>query len=258
MTVKEIENYLSLKNTFLDSSVKDEIENLRLKAISKQNEDDANYFWCLKQIYNVQEYFLSAFHSLKNKKYINAWLSFDRADIELSFLERNFDIKKGNDIYHMMFIGQVSKEYQKLFPYRFFLSRECVIKEEKCSICGKAISFRNPCEHKIGKLYMGELCLREAVNIEFKGFALVADPFDKYAFIILDGVEYDYGMLERLMYEVKCPYQDFTVEVTKVKKQNYINTRENDVCPCGSGKKYKECHLNTKEELINHYIFQLK
>ena len=57
----------------------------------------------------------------------------------------------------LKFIKSIVPEYQKLFPYRFFLSRESVIREEKCSICGKVIKLRSKCEHIPGKLYMGEM-----------------------------------------------------------------------------------------------------
>ena len=55
MTTKEIENYLSEKNDHLDSDIGEQIENFRLLAITDQNETQANYFWCLGQIYKIQK-----------------------------------------------------------------------------------------------------------------------------------------------------------------------------------------------------------
>ena len=81
MTIKEIENYLSGKHTLLDDGVGEEIEALRQNAISQQHEDQANYCWCLKQIYYLQKGYVSAINSLKNKKYEDAWCTFDRVDI---------------------------------------------------------------------------------------------------------------------------------------------------------------------------------
>lgn len=60
MTIKEIENYLSSKRTFLDESIGIEIEEFRQNAISQQDETQANYCWCLKQIYHIQKGFISA------------------------------------------------------------------------------------------------------------------------------------------------------------------------------------------------------
>lgn len=253
MTPKEIEDYLSDKHTSLDNNIGNEIEILHQNAISHQFEDEANYFWCLMQIYRIQNGYISAINSLKNKKYEDAWCLFDHADIELGYLEANFDITQNTDKYHMMFIGRMIKEYQKLFPYRCFFSRECVIKAEKCSICGKPISLRNPCGHKVGKLYMGRLCLREVVDMEFKAISIVTDPFDKYAYIKLPDQDYEYGMLETLMFEIDNPYDEFRVETVRELKPEYRNVGRNAPCPCGSGKKYKKCHWGTNDELMDHY-----
>ena len=152
MTTKEIENYLSEKNDRLDSNIEKQIESLRLEAIDDKNEAQANYYWCLRQIYKIQKGFVSAVQALKEKKHEDAWLIFDHVDIALSNLESNFDIEQDNDRYHLAFIGRMIKEYQKLFPYHHFLSRESIIKAEKCTICGQPISLRHPCGHKVGKL----------------------------------------------------------------------------------------------------------
>ena len=149
------------------------------------------------------------------------------------------------------------KQYQRLFPYCHFFSRECVIKEEECSICGKRISLRHPCGHRAGKLYMGELCLRKVIDMEFKALCIVTDPFDKYTYVQLPDQEYDYGMLEALMVEIDSPYDKFSIETIKVKKPEYKGIERNDPCPCGSGEKYKRCHLGTKGELMDHHKVQL-
>lgn len=179
-------------------------------------------------------------------------------DIALSNLESNFDIEQDNDRYHLVFIGRMIKEYQKLFPYHHFLSRENIIKAEKCTICGQPISLRHPCGHKVGKLYMGELCLREVTDMEFKAFSIVTDPFDKYTFVKLEGQEYNYGMLEQLMPEINSPYDEFHIETTKVKKPEFKTIGRNAQCPCGSGKKYKRCHLGTPDEMMDHHIVKME
>lgn len=253
MSSKEIEDYLSGKHIPLDNNIRNEIEKLHQNAISNRLEDEANYFWCLMQIYRIQNGYISAINSLKNKQYEDAWCLFDQADVELSYLEANFDTTQNTDKYHMVFIGRMIKEYQKLFPYCYFFSRECVIKAEECSICGKPISLRNPCGHKVGKLYMGKLCLRKVVDMEYKAISIVTDPFDKYTYIKLPDQEYEYGMLETLMVEIDNPYDEFHVETVKVLKPKYRDVSRNAPCPCGSGKKYKKCHLGKKDELMDHY-----
>jgi len=258
MDISEIEAYLSNKNRQLENSVRDEIDRLRQEAIGRQDEEQANYCWCLMQIYNIKKGFLLAIDDLKNKKYESAWKTFDNIDIELEILEENYDISQENDKFHLMFIGWIIKEYQKLFPYCYFFSRESIIKAEECSICGKRISLRHPCGHKAGKLYMGELCVRKVIDMELKAIAIVTDPFDKYAYLKMEGEEYNYEILKELMANIGDPYGDFYVETVKIKKSNYKNIGRNSLCPCGSGIKYKKCHLDTKDELMDHYIIHMK
>lgn len=253
ITIKEIENYLKKKNTFFDSKIGEIIEKLRQEAISIQDEEKANYYWCLKTVYDIQKGFVSAVNNIKNKNYEDAWCTFERVDIKLGYLENNFNVSKENDEFHMAWIGKMIKEYQKLFPYVHFLSRECIIKSEECSICGKPISLRHSCGHKTGKLYMGELCFRKVTDMELKKLAIVNDPFDKYAYINPQNNEYSYRMLEVLMTKIESPYDGFFVKTIKVLKPEYRHVGRNDKCPCGSGRKYKKCHLGTKDELMNQY-----
>lgn len=255
MTIIEIENYLSNRNLILDEEIYNIIDNLRLNAISEKNEDEANYLWCLRQIFIIQKNFLFAFRSLQNEEYKNAWLSFDSADIELGMLENNFDITQNEDKYHLGFIERIIKKYQRLFPYHLFLSRESIIKKEQCSICKQEIRIRDKCNHKVGKLYMGELCLREVVDFEFKAFCIVTDPFDKYSVLEIKYMDYNYEVLKWLLKNIENPYDDFSFEETKVKNPLYKNIGRNELCPCGSGKKYKKCNWNTPDEMMDHFIF---
>lgn len=252
MNLNSIEKYLRQKNVTLDNQYCDEIIRLKDEAIQLADESSANYLWCLEQVFKIQREYTQAISNLKNGKFEDAWNLFDHADIKLGYLEINFDIGQTKDPYHLMFIGKMIKEYQKLFPYRHFFSREAVIKGEKCSICNQKISLRHPCGHKPGYLYMGKLCLREITDYEFKAISIVTDPFDKYAILKLEGQEYDYGMLEALMPEIENPYTDFTIETVMVKKDEFKNVGRNTSCPCGSGKKYKYCHLGTVDELREH------
>ena len=253
MTVVDIEKYLTIRHTSFDENVRNEINNKLDDAKLRSDEEEANYLWCLRQILIIQEGYVNAIDKLQNGLYEEAWNTLDRTDIALSFLEDNFDAFLQGDKYHLSFICRMIKEYQKLFPYHYFFSRECIIKAEKCSICDRPISLRHSCGHRAGKLYMGELCTRIVTDLEFVAVSIVTDPFDKYAILKLDEQEYNYGMLENLMKEINSPYDEFSVEIVKVIKPEYKNVRRNDLCPCGSGKKYKKCHWNSNDELMDHH-----
>lgn len=257
MTVTEIENYLSKKKILFDESVNEKIEQYRINAIDQEDEKNANYFWCLREIFNIQKGFVSAIENLNSKKFEEAWILFEKIDIEIGNLEQNFDVFQEKDKYQIVFIKRIISEYQKLFPYQYFFSRENIIKREECSICGKVISLRNSCGHKPGKLYMGELCSRIVTDMELKGISIVTDSFDKYTYLQLPGKEYNYGMIEALMQELSSPYDDFFIETVKIKKSEYKKVQRNSLCPCGSGKKYKKCCLGTVRELMDHNIIHM-
>ena len=86
---------------------------------------------------------------------------------------------------------------------------------------------------------------------------IVTDPFDKYKYLQLPGKEYNYGIIEALMQELRSPYDDFFIETVKIKKSEYKKVKRNSLCPCGSGKKYKKCCLGTVRELMDHNIIHM-
>lgn len=253
-TIDEIKLVLKQKSTSFPVFFLTTIESFLNEAIRNGNEEKANYFWCLREVFVIQSHFTTAFHYLETGKFEDAWLLFDHVDTDISFLEENVEWFESLEPYNIAFILSQTKEFQKLFPYKYFLSRESLIKEEKCSICGKTRLLRHPCKHIPGKLYMGKLCLRDITKMELKALCIVKNPFDKYTFISIPNHEYNYGMLKKLLTVIKNPYDSFRVVVTKKTKPAYAKAKKQSPCPCGSGKKYKRCHLGTADELMDHYL----
>lgn len=260
MTVREIEEYLEKPNRRLDTHVLEILSKMKKQAVANGDEYTANYLWCLQQIYKIQNFYLTAFEEMKIGKFENAWNLLDRTDIEISFLDPHFEKYFGCPIgvkFYIVSIQNSIKQFQKLFPYRLFTSREDIVKEEICSICGKKVSLRHGCNHRIGQLYMGEMCCHEITDIEFLAMAIVTDPFDKYAIIKVDGQEYNYDLLEQLMKILTNPFTLLNVDELKVMSPKYKNIGRNDLCPCGSGKKYKKCCLGTEKIYTKHYRINL-
>lgn len=260
MTVREIENYLKKPNRQLDLHVPGELVKLKEFAVADNDEQTANYIWCLQQVYKIQNSYLTAFKRMKTGQFEDAWNMLDRTDIEISFLEPHFEQYFGCPVGFKFHIGPILnsvKQFQKLFPYRLFASREAIVKEERCSICGKKVSLRKGCNHKIGQLYMGEMCCHEITDMEFLAVAIVSDPFDKYAIINVNGQEYNYAPLEQLMKIITDPFTLWNVDELQVVSPEYINIGRNDLCPCGSGKKYKRCCFGTDNIYTKHYHINL-
>ena len=260
MNIQEIEKKLAQLNDVLGSDIGEKIKEEKAKSARNGESEKANYLWCLNQIFLVQKQYTEAFWNMKNKKYENAWNSLDRADIELSFLEEHYEKYFGEPMgqrFQLQYILNVIKKFQMLFPYKVFMSRESIIKEEKCSICGEKVRLRGGCNHRLGQLYNGEQCCHEVTDVQFLAMALVTDPFDKYTFVKLEGQDYNYQVIEFLMNNLKSPYDLWEVEKIKVIRPNYKNIGRNDICPCGSGKKYKKCCMGTSSEMMDHFVFDL-
>jgi hypothetical protein len=260
MTARKIEEYLEKANRQLDPQVPSELIKLKEQAVADKDENTANYIWCLQQVYKIQSSYLIAFERMKSGKFEDAWYALDRTDIEISFLDPHFKKYFGCPVGFKFYIGPILnsvKQFQKLFPYRLFTSREDIVKEEKCSICGKKISLRHGCNHRIGQLYMGEMCCHEITDMEFLAIDIVTDPFDKYAIIKMEGQEYNYAPLEQLMNVITDPFTLWNVDELQVVNPEYKNIGRNDLCPCGSGKKYKKCCLGTDRIYTKHYRINL-
>lgn len=251
MLLNEIKEYLQSTHLELDQKVLTELELEKERAICNQDEPLANEAWCLIETYNIQKKYLDMFCDLKHGDYENAWQIMDDIDITIGYLRVNFG--DGINQYSLPLINNMIKNYEVVYPNYIFMSRESVIKEEKCSICGKVASLRGGCKHIPGKLYMGELCLREVTDLEIIGMALVKHPLDKYAIMKVEGQEYNYGILDELMKKIESPFIPWHVDQVERKKPEYLHIGRNDRCPCGSGKKYKKCCINTAREHETHY-----
>ena len=253
-----IENYLKIKHNQLDTTIHDLINDRLKKSQDKLDEESANYYWFLQQVFLIQRSFTNAYVLLTKERFEDAWNEFDCAEIAIGYLEKNLPDSLDLQMFNISFIDNMIKEYQKLFPYKYFISRETIIKEEKCNICGQVVRIRNSCKHIPGKVYMGKLCLHIVTDIEIKALAIVSDPFDKYAVIHLESKEYNYGMLKYLLETICNPFDEFYVEAKKEKRNEYRNVAMNSLCPCGSGKKYKECHFGSEDELYDHLVVNIK
>lgn len=260
MMIRELEAYLAKLNEKISPEIGEEIKAQKKQAASMGDESKSNYLWCLYQIYLVQKNYTDAFWNMKNKRYEEAWMQLDRADIELSFLDEHYQKYFNEPIgfrFQLQYILNMTQRLQTLFPYKLFMSRETIIKEEKCSICGEIIRLRSGCRHRLGELYNGEQCYHKITDYEFLGMALVKDPFDKYTYLKMEGQDYNYEVIDFLMEKLQSPYELWNVEKTRKMNPNYENVGRNSACPCGSGKKFKKCCMGTTNLMMNHYIFDL-
>ncbi|MDR0919620.1 MAG: SEC-C domain-containing protein [Oscillospiraceae bacterium] len=254
MDIDKIISILEKRNTEISSEIFDNLKCLKKQAILDNNEKLANDIWYYETVAKIQKNFLIVYSLLKEDvydKYYDSWCLIEEIEILLGQIRNNY-IDRISD-FNLSFIGKIIYNLEKMFPYKFFLSRENIIKSSKCSICDKKTSIRNPCSHQVGKLYNGEICREVVTDMKFIGVSLVKDPFDKHCVAFLKGRKYDYSLLKALMQKWDNPYDEWDLRILKIKKPEYREISRKKICPCGSGKKYKRCCLNTSKELMDHF-----
>lgn len=260
-SISDVEEYLSLENyTSFNIKVFDLLKSLKGEAVSKGDEQRANYIWCLETIAKIKSSYLGAISDIKKRKQLDAWIAFDRCCIEASFLEEHFELSDSK--YRINYIIQLTKKFQALFPYKLFMSRETIEKDFTCSICGSRMGLRNNCCHAVGNIYYGEMCCREINSVEFLAIALVSNPVDKYTVPQIEGQEYDYRVIDYIVDYLDSPYQlwDYKKEqiIWRYKEDEmFKHLGRNDVCACGSGKKFKKCCYKKEGKESEHFKFTL-
>lgn len=239
----------------MDPKICEEIALLKFEAVALGNENLAKELWCLESTFYIANAYLGAFKSLKDKKHFDSWRLLEIAEINLCSLRKHLDFEDNK--YQLKFYEKMVYQFQKLFPYEYFMSREAVIKKSKCSICGETIRIRNFCGHKRGEIYGGEICLHMVEDIDLKALAIVKNPFDKYTVLFPQDLEYNYINLDNLLENLSGPFNNWYLTIEKEKRVEFSKTKRNDLCPCNSGKKYKKCCRDTSNELFDHYKIKI-
>lgn len=168
---------------------------------------------------------------------------------------------KPSDPYALDIISKHVQQFQSLFPYKVFFSPEFVIHEKKCSICNQIIALRNPCGHKTGEIYDGEMRTVIITKADFVGSALVKSPVQKYSVpFITEPItgesqdHYNYAAVIYVIERLDTPFVkwDCTWTTKTHPHSKFRDVGRNDPCPCGSGNKYKKCCLNKDGVTMRH------
>lgn len=235
------------------------LKKIKEAAVSGADEDTAKLAWCYEQILNIQTNYLQAFGRLKSGKFYEAWCLFERVEIGLHHLERHFPI--ADDTFKLLSIAKYTRQFQSLYPYKYFLSPAYLILEAFCSICGRKRSVRSPCEHVVGDIYNGEMCCREVKKAKLLEVSIVEKPAQKYSVPFTRDPEtreqvdhYNYSLVEYVTNGLREPFDEWDSRWTEVRHPHsrYKHVGRNEECPCESSKKYKKCCLNEGGVLRPH------
>jgi hypothetical protein len=115
---------------------------------------------------------------IKEDKMDEAWTDLVNAQITYGTVVRNYPFKfeAANG-----YIAKLEAYEKLLFPKMFFSSIGGVIKKSNCSICKESYG---KCNHIKGRLYNGELCVREIAEFELEEVSLVDIPANKHCRIL--------------------------------------------------------------------------
>lgn len=247
-------------NSRFDDHIIDILKKLKLQALADNDEQTAKLIWCYEQILNVQSNYLSVFLELKKGQYYQAWCTLERVEIGLNSLARHFT-QNSDDEFMLIFIEKHSEQFQKLFPYKWFISPAFIQLEKKCSICRKTISIREPCGHLKGEIYHGEECLHKITKAELLELSVVTNPVQKYSVLFMSDPDtkkevdhYDYSLMKYVIDGLNRPFNAWDVQWTKIRQPHSLfeHISKEDKCPCGSGKIYRKCCLKASGVLRPH------
>ena len=223
------------------------------------DEDLSNACWFLKTVCKVRGRFIAAIESIRREQYYEAWCELERVEIDLGTLLRNpiFDPCE----FEVSELLDLVQEWQKIYPYKLFMSPEMLHKLVRCSICSKEINPWSECNHVPGIVYNGTVCVHIVAELEFLSISIVEDPVQKYSVMHRRRDEngrdvdiYSYETVRFVVDRISCPFDGFRVVWTKAIHPHRLfpNAVPGGPCPCESGRKYSDCCLERHGVLRPH------
>lgn len=230
------------------------------EAMAEHSTDEelANACFILRTFIRFTDSYEKYWQSIKNQKYKASWEllqdSIHYIHVAGRFV-RNKQIFYLDDIYnHLVCL-------EKLYPYKIFISSEFLKIKEICNICHRDL--KDPlCEHIPGEIYFGKMAAAIVEKADLVGVSLVENPADKRLVPeIKDEHRPEQERFSGVHSFVKTaisPFHTFqTFEIPMVAEIKRNQTGRNDLCPCNSGKKYKNCCQKKHENETIHLHIEL-
>ncbi|HLP46396.1 MAG TPA: hypothetical protein VK469_10630 [Candidatus Kapabacteria bacterium] len=176
-------------------------------------------------------------------KYSESWCTLQNVLDSLRVVKR---FNENHTKFYLKFIEEQMTGFEKLYPYKLFLSSEIIIKDVECSICGKDFNSLE-CEHLVGELYDGRMAYGIAKGIEnIPAVSLVDNPKDKRCVMLLENNAENFHRLYFLSKAIKkhkiSPWDIGGVrESIRKRNINEFDIKGDEKCLCGSGKTFEEC-----------------
>ena len=175
---------------------------------------------------------------LESGDYRRSWDSLQDCIVSVKHVSRFLDRGRRLDLGDIL---RLLEEYESLYPFKLFYSSEYVISKSHCSICGQSMQSLSCC-HRRGCLYFGTEATEVVDEVSrLQAICLVSNPEDKKCVLELadDKDDGKYTKLENYLAFGFPPLRHFKI---REEKEGFVLVGRNELCPCGSGLKYKKCH----------------
>jgi hypothetical protein len=149
-----------------------------IKALPKLLDSELNLIAFFELLISALISELEMIINLKENDMNNAWISLIKAQTDASLAANNNPFELNNI---EGYINKLQMYEQSLFPELMFCSVGGIIKKAVCSICKCDY---DDCDHMKGKLYNGNLCLREIHEMDLEEVSIVKNPASKLSRIL--------------------------------------------------------------------------
>ena len=249
--------YSSRNYCAIRQDVWDKLSERKQFAVSANDQLTATAVWCLEQIGRAQDSFVTAYKSLFEGAYKEAWEQLVQCENTIRSLDGHFTEEENQ--FGIEHIRKHATQFQELFPLSMGVSPGLLIKEARCSICDSKLTLRNGCAHEIGKIYDGEECIKVVTKWELLHVALVSNPAQKSTMIFPpEDKNHIFVRLQELAQRLGRPWRrwNLTKEERRSHHPAFKGIGRNETCPCGSALKYKKCCL-MKEKVYPHFLISV-
>ena len=217
----------------------DQFSDLMREAENTNNERLANAIFVVNEYSKLFRLVGEYYHLLDVRGYEESWdmlqNCFDTLRLISRFCENLYDLPE---------IERNLKSYEE-YPFKLFFSPEYIISKSHCSLCGASMQ-NISCPHRKGELYWGKLAVEIVDEIkELQAVSLVEHP-DNKRLVAKDAddkrpLEEKFKLLDYFLDLRISKTAIYDKKIYSVRNEIYKGVGRNEMCPCGSGEKYKTC-----------------
>ena len=149
-------------------------ETIRKSKAKNYSEPELNLILCMIISAEALLNEISMLINLKEGNMDAAWNHLIYAQNKTSIVACNHPLNNENNL--KGYLARLDAYEKVIFLFFLFLSTGGILRETKCSICKDDYE---ECDHMKGKMYNGELCVREIHKIELEEISIVDTPGNK-------------------------------------------------------------------------------